>query len=193
MLGEDVQDQDRTVDDLDLELVLEISQLGAGQFTVADHRVGSGGLHHLAHLGDLAASDVGGGVRVLAALDQSVQDLRASGLGEQLQLGHGILCVLLGTRCPDTDQHHALQPELAVLDLGDVLQIGADTRHATQRQPGGKVELVAVPRLGIVALERDEVIEQGGAVIGVEVLLPTGLVGSVGLQLGPGVTEGRVG
>ena len=43
VLGEDVEDQRGPVDDLDLDLLLEVAQLGRRQLAVADDRVGAGG------------------------------------------------------------------------------------------------------------------------------------------------------
>src|SRR5690606_41952964 len=47
VLGEDVQDERDPVDDLDLELLLQLAQLAGRQVPVDDHRVGSGGAHHV--------------------------------------------------------------------------------------------------------------------------------------------------
>src|SRR6185369_8982567 len=57
VLGEDVEDQRGTVDDLDVDLVFERTQLGRRELAVADHRVGPGRDHHRPQLGDLAAAD----------------------------------------------------------------------------------------------------------------------------------------
>ena len=94
VLGEDVEDQPGAVDRLDLELVLEVAQLAGRQVAVEDHRVGAGGLDDLEEALDLAATDEGRGVGRLTTLVDRVEDLGAGGLGEQRELGHGVLGVL---------------------------------------------------------------------------------------------------
>jgi len=127
MLGEDVQDQRGPVDDLDLDVRFEGTQLGRGQFAVADHGVGPGREHDVAQLGHLAPADVRGRVGAAAPLDQPVEDQRAGGLGERGQLGEGVLRVGDGPLGPHTDQHDAFQAQPAVLDLGDVGEFGGQS------------------------------------------------------------------
>jgi len=69
--GENVEDQCRSINDLDSDAILEIPQLGECQFAVADHRVSAGGHHHITQLGDLTAANVGRRIRSLSALDQA--------------------------------------------------------------------------------------------------------------------------
>jgi hypothetical protein len=45
----------------------------------------------------------------------------------------------LGALGPDTDEDDPLQPELAVLDLGDVLELGAQADDAAQCVAGRQV------------------------------------------------------
>jgi hypothetical protein len=87
MSGEDVEDQRRAVDDLDLDPILEVTQLGGSELSVADHRVRTSGDHHLPQLVHFATPDVGSRIRAGTPLDQSVKHLRASRLCQQLQLG----------------------------------------------------------------------------------------------------------
>ena len=93
VLGEDVEDQRRAVDDLDLQLVLEVAQLARRELAVEDHGVGTGRPHDLAEALDLAAPDVRRGVGLVAALVDRVEHLRAGRLGERGELGHGVLGV----------------------------------------------------------------------------------------------------
>ena len=132
VLGEDVEDQRGPVDDLDLDLVLEVAQLAGRELAVADDGVGAGGLHDLADRVDLAAADVGRRVGRLAALEDRLEHLGAGGLGEQRELGHRVLGVRDGAAGPHADEHDLLQPELAVLDLGDVLELGAQAVDPAQ-------------------------------------------------------------
>src|SRR5205823_10037476 len=54
VLGEDVEDKRRPVDDLDLDLVLELAQLAGRELAVADDRVGGGRDDDVAELARLA-------------------------------------------------------------------------------------------------------------------------------------------
>src|SRR5699024_4613227 len=84
------------------------------------------------------------GVGVVAPLEDAVEDLGAGGLGqgrEFLQAGLGLLHVAGGVQA---GQDHALQAQLAVLDLGDVLELGGQPGHAPQGLAVGQVQLLAV-------------------------------------------------
>lgn len=145
MLGEDVEDQGRTVDDLDLDDVFEVDELAGAQLTVADDGVRARFEDDVPQFVCLAGADVGGRVRLVAALDHAVEHERARGLREGGQLGQRVLRVPRGSRGPDTDEYDALQAELTVLDLGDVLEFGGEARDTAQGRTVGSVELVAVP------------------------------------------------
>jgi len=151
VLGEDVQDERGAVDDLHLGALLQVSQLRRGELAVADHRVGAGGQHGRPQVIHLAAADVGRRIGSAAALDQPFEHLRAGRLGQGRQLCEGVLGVLLRALGPHSDQNDPLQSELAVLDLGDVGQLGGEAGDPPQRLPlrqfdlaGGAVELVAL-------------------------------------------------
>ena len=139
VLGEDVQDQRGPVDDLDLEHLLQLVELARGQLTVADHGVGAGRGDDVADLGGLARADVGGGVRLVAALAHGLEDLGAGGLGQGGELGERAVGVDLRPLGPHADEDHALEAQLPVLDLGDVGQLGAEPGHAAQRATGLEV------------------------------------------------------
>jgi hypothetical protein len=142
--SEDVQDQRSPVDHLDLDLILEVTQLSGRELTITDNRVRTGGDHDLPQLGHLAAADVGRRVGPGPALDQSFEHLRAGRLGQQLQLGDGVLGIHLAAGGPDADQHDAFQQQLPVLDLADVGELGRHAGHAAQRFPVREVLLVTV-------------------------------------------------
>ena len=110
----------------------------------------------------LAGADVGRRVGLVAALDQAVEHQRAGGLGQRGQLGQGVLGVLRRALGPDADQHDPLQAQLAVLDLGDVLELGGQAGDPAQRLPVGEVELVAVGSLAVV-VARIQVVRRGAA------------------------------
>ena len=133
MLGEDVQDQRRAVDDLDLDHLLQRVELRRAQFAVADHGVGSGRGDDLTQLLSLAGTDIGRRVGFVATLDDALQDLRAGGLGQRGEFSQAGVGVGGGSLHPHPDQHHAFQPQLAVLDFGDVGEFGGQPGHAAQR------------------------------------------------------------
>ena len=103
------------------------------QFAVADHGVGAGGHHDLTQLLRLARADVGRRVGLVAALDQALEHLRARGLGQRGQLGEAGVGVGGAAVGPHADQHHPLEAQLAVLDLGDVGEFGGQPGDAAQR------------------------------------------------------------
>lgn len=136
MLGEDVEDQRRAVDHLDLDRLLQRDELRRGELAVADDGVGPGGQHHFAQFGRLARADVGRRVRLVAALDQPFEHLGAGSLGQRRQLGEARLGLGGTALGPNPHQHNAFQAQLAILDLGDVLELG--------RQPGDPAQRRAV-------------------------------------------------
>ena len=142
--GEDVEDQRRAVDDLDADPVLQVAELGERQLAVADDRICAGRNHDVPQLSNLAAPDVGSRVRSVAALDQALEDLRSGGLRQQLEFGDGMLSAHLTAGGPHADQNDALQEQLAVLDLGDVGQLGRHPRNSAQGQPILEILLISV-------------------------------------------------
>ncbi len=144
VLGEDVEDQGGPVDHLDLDDVLEVDELAGAELTVADHRVGARLQDDVPQLLGLAGADVRRRVGLVAALDDTVEDEGARRLGERGELREGVLGVLDRAGRPDADQHHALQAQLPVLDLGDVLQLGGESRDTAQGRALGAVVLLAV-------------------------------------------------
>src|SRR4051812_21388382 len=185
VLGEDVEDQRGAVDDLDLEAVLEVPQLARRQLAVGDDGVGAGGLDDLPQAIDLAAADEGGRIGPLTALVDRVEDLRAGGLGEQRELRHGVLGVLDRALGPHAHEHDALEAQLAVLDLGDVLEVSAKTRHPAELVPLGEVQLTG-GELGVVVVgvPGDEAVPVGAldVIVLVSVLVVVQVVVQVGVE-----------
>ena len=105
------------------------------QLAVADDRVGAGGDDHVAQLVDLAAADERGRVGPAAPLDEALEHLRTGGLGQRGELGQRVLGVGDAALGPHADQHDPLEPQLAVLDLGDVGEFGGEAGDAPQRMP----------------------------------------------------------
>src|SRR5215207_5222608 len=138
---EDVEDQRRAVNHLDLYPVLEVTQLCGRQLSVADHGVRACGDDHFPQLIHLAPPDVGGRVWARAPLYQSVEHLGAGRLGQQLQFGQRVLRIGLAAGGPHADQHHTFQLESAVLDLRDVLKLGGHPGDPAQRLSIGEILL----------------------------------------------------
>ena len=141
MLGEDVQDQPGPVHDLDLDDLLQMPELARTQLTVTDHRVSTARHDDVAQLAGLAGSDVGRGVGSITALDDTVEDQCPRGLGEGCELEQTAIGLVRGALGPDTDKHDLLQSDLAVLDLGDVLEFGGQSRDSAQCLSIPQVEL----------------------------------------------------
>ncbi len=89
VLGENVEDEGGTVNDFDVEGVLQVALLGGGQFVIEDDR----GVRGFGLLGDdlleLALADVGGGVVAVEALDGLADNVSARGAGEEAELFEG--------------------------------------------------------------------------------------------------------
>jgi hypothetical protein len=133
VLSEDVEDQPGAVDDLHLHDVFELYQLTWRQLAVTDHRVGGVLDHDVAKLASLSRSDVRSWVWLVTTLHDAVKDQRTSGLGERSELAKRDLGVTDGALCPHPDQHNAFEPDLPVLDLGDVLELSGKTSDAAKR------------------------------------------------------------
>ena len=96
----------------------------------------------VAQLLGLARTDVGLGVGLVLALHQPLEHLAAGRLGQRLELEQrGLRVVPAGV---DAHEHDALEPELAVLDLGDVLEVGADAGDPPERVALLEVEALAL-------------------------------------------------
>src|SRR6516165_3507667 len=141
VLREDVQDEGGAVDDLHLHHALQPSQLAGGELVVADDRVGAGRHHQGRQLGGLARTDVGRRVGPPAPLHQAIQHDRPGRLGEPGQLAQRVLRRGQRPLGPYADEHHALQPQRAVLDFGDVGEFGRQARDPAQGVPVGQIEL----------------------------------------------------
>ena len=147
-------------DDLDADDVLQGAALGGGELAVDDHRVGAARATTSGRAPRaLPEPEVGGGVGVVAPLDEAVQDLGAGGLGQGGQLAQGGFGVL--DRVPPTPRTRPgrgrstsddlLQADLAVLDLGDVLQLGGKVSYSAQGAALGEVFLISI-ELGVLTL-----------------------------------------
>ena len=120
-----------------LQLFLQVAQLARGELAVADHRVGAGRRDDLGQLDDLARPDVRARIGMPAALHHRVQHHRPCRLGEPGEFGHRRLG-RRPQRCragPHPDQHHPLELQLAVLDLGDV---GSSVDRPTTRRSAAR-------------------------------------------------------
>src|SRR5690606_831482 len=86
----------------------------------------------------------GRGVGMGAALEDAVEHLGTGGLGERSELAQADLRLLGIAGGVQAGEDHALQAQLAVLDLADVLELGGEPGDAAQRLSVGEVELLPV-------------------------------------------------
>ena len=124
MLGENVEDEGRAVDDLGVDDVLQPTTLRGGQLLINDDGVGLDATHDVGQLACFAGSQVGCGVGLHTALDDAVEHARTGGLRERGQLTQRVLSFFLTLRGAQALEHDLFESHLAVLDLGDVLTVG---------------------------------------------------------------------
>ncbi|SIG95934.1 Uncharacterised protein [Mycobacteroides abscessus subsp. abscessus] len=153
MLGEDVEDERDAVDDLDLDDILESAPLAGREFGVDDHGVGADGFDDLLELGGLAAAEIRSRVRLVAALDDRVEDFGACGLGEGSEFADRVLGFVEG-RVPQSGEDDALEPDLTVFDLGDIFEFRREARDAAQGGTLGEVELRFLVSGGFLRAQR---------------------------------------
>ncbi len=144
VLGEDVEDERGAVDDLDLDDVLERASLAGRQLAVGDDGVGTLGDDDLLQFLGLALAEPGAGVGSQPALHDAGEHLGTGRLGERGELAQRVLRVLGVALAPDAGEDDLLQAQLAILDLGDVLQLGRQTVDTSKRRAFFALELVAV-------------------------------------------------
>ena len=105
-------------------------------------------------------------------LKHTVEHDGAGGLRESGELAQRVLGILLGALRIHTDEHDVLEPQLTVLDLGDVLEFGRETGDTAQGVPILQIPLGAVGRAvrsGGCVLQRLSAAEDEhiGALVGV--------------------------
>ena len=148
VLAEDVEDDRGPVDDLDLHDIFERAPLAGRKLGVGDDGIGADGGDKVAQLRRLAAPDVGRRIGMRAPLQHAVEDDRTGRLGERSELAQAVLGILLRALRIDADEHDVLEPQLPILDLGDVFEFGREPRHASQRRALLAIPLIAV-RVGV--------------------------------------------
>jgi hypothetical protein len=84
----------------------------------------------VAQLLGLARTKVGRGIRSVATLDQSIEDERSRGLGEERELRKAAIGIANSATRPDSGEHNTLEPHLPVLNLGDILEFGPQAGNA---------------------------------------------------------------
>jgi hypothetical protein len=144
MLAEDVEDHRGAIDHLDLHDVFECSALAGCQLGVGDDRVGAEGRDDVPQLLGLAAAEVGARVGMGPALEEPVEHSGARRLGECREFAERVLGVVLRALRVHADEHDVLEPQLAVLDLGDVFELGREPCDTAEGRPLLAVVLVAI-------------------------------------------------
>ena len=157
VLTEDVEDDGGAVDHFDLDDVFERAPLTGREFSVGDDGVGADGRDEVAELCRLAAPDVGRRVGVRAALQHAVEHDGARGLGERGELAQRVLGVVLRALRVHADEHHVLEAQLAVFDLGDVFELGREPGHTAQRGTLFAIPLIAV---GVAVRDRRGILQR---------------------------------
>ena len=115
--GENVEDERRAVDDLDLDDVLERAPLRRGKLGVGDHCVRVEGRDEIGKLMRLSRPQIRRRVRERAPLDQAVEDLRTRGLRQRGELPQGILGLARAALAPQADEDDPLEANLPVFDV----------------------------------------------------------------------------
>ena len=124
MLGENIEDQGRPVDDLGVNDVLQPAALRGGQLLVDDDGVGLNATYDLGQLASLAGPQVGSRIGLHATLNDAVEDARTGGLRERGQLAQRVFGFLFALRGAQAHENDLFESHLAVFDLGDVLTVG---------------------------------------------------------------------
>ena len=124
MLSEDVQDEPCSVDNFDLDDVLESPQLTGTEFTVTDDRVRAAAAHEITQFIGLSRPHVCRWVRCISTLHHAPDHGRPRGFGELCEFSQRSLRVRQRSRGPHPDQQHPLQSDAAVLDLRNILEFG---------------------------------------------------------------------
>ena len=148
VLGEDVEDQLRAVDDARLERVLERPLLGRVELVVDEQHVGAGVRVERLQLLELALADVRARVRLRAVLDELADGLDARGARELAELAE----LLLGV---DALREHGEQEAPLRLGARRRVRVGASSpgvcRYArpmaalAERLAARTLELVDIP------------------------------------------------
>ena len=98
--GEDVEDERRAVEYLDLQLVLDVAKLLGGEFVVEDDHVGprfvlAFGVEEVVQLLEFSPSQVRDARRPVGALREAAHGLGARRLGQKLQFVKILFCLCL--------------------------------------------------------------------------------------------------
>lgn len=178
MLSEGIQDEGGTVDDFDADNALQGAASGGSELAVDDHRIGSDRGHHVGQLTCLTIAQIGGGIGVAAPLDEGVENLASSGLGQGGQLVQGGIGVLDAMRLQSAasrgsgpvgagqlqiDQNDLLQTDLVVLGLANIPRLGGQAGHTTTRGAGLVLKSAFIGTGAVVAVDLLPVLDDGGS------------------------------
>src|SRR6266511_4773969 len=114
VLGEDVEDQLRAVDDAGRELVLEQALLGRAELVVDEQRFGAGVGECALELDELALADIAPLVDALAALNELADGLDSRGAQKLAELAQLLLGVDTGAKHGDDESPLGLCPRSGI-------------------------------------------------------------------------------
>ena len=137
VLAEDVEDDRRAVDDLDLDDVLERTPLVGGELGVGDDGVGAERLRRRASARRPCpcrsrSRHPGGGRRCSSPSSTTAPAVSARAASSRSEFSASVGAALR----IHADEHDVLEAQLPVLDLGDVLQLGRQAGDAAERRHG---------------------------------------------------------
>jgi hypothetical protein len=141
VLSKDVEDDRGAVDDFDLDGIFERAALARRELGVGNNSVRSNSCDDLVKFLDLAAPEVGGGIRVGLSLKHAIKNNRTSRFAQRREFLHRIFGVFLVPLRIDTNENNVLNAQLSILNLSNVLELGSEPVHAPERDAVGEVHL----------------------------------------------------
>jgi hypothetical protein len=141
MLGKDIEDDGRSVNHLDFDSILESTALAGRKLSVGHDGVSALGKNDGRKFFDLAPAEVGRGVRIGFALKEPIENLRTCRFTKCSKFFQRVFGVNLVTARINANNDDLLESDLAVFDLGDVLEFSSKATNSTEGRSILKVHL----------------------------------------------------